>query len=129
MNELYRDGFDDAETEIKSRVGSLRQFINEKPASKMVTDEDILYFLGMATSEEVKESQGCMKCGIKSDIAHYNGCTELSVALNIQNIKNDLYLEPLNFDFIEVSRVSDMYMFQQSINNIIKVLNKITKTL
>ena len=78
--------------------------------------------------EEIK-STGCMKCGNKSDIAHYNGCPELSVALNSQNIKNDLYLEPLNFDFVEESRVSDMYMFQQSINNIIKVLNKITKTL
>jgi hypothetical protein len=45
------------------------------------------------------------------------------------DLKNDLYLEPLNFDFDTASVVSDLYMFQQSINNIIKVLNKITKTL
>ncbi len=47
------------ESEIKKKVGMLRQWLNEDRITdpkKMVTDEDILYFLGMATSEEVKES-------------------------------------------------------------------------
>jgi len=81
-------------------------------------------------NEEVK-STGCMKCGCKSDIAHYSGCPELGATLITKGIdpKNDLYLEPLNFDFDTASVVSDLYMFQEAINNIIKVLNKITKKL
>ena len=48
-------------------------------------------------------------------------------ALQIIN-NNDLYLEPLSFDYYTTSSVADRYMFQEAINNIIKVLNKITQS-
>jgi hypothetical protein len=38
-------------------------------------------------------------------------------------------LEPLNFDFDEASCVSDRYMFQKAINNIISWANSVTKLL
>ena len=66
--------------------------------------------------------------GESVDIGIKDGCGQPMLMKRIDT-KNDLYLEPLNFDFNTASVVSDLYMFQQSINNIIKVLNKITKSL
>ena len=81
--------------------------------------------------KEIKSTTGRIKSGCKSDIAHYRGApVPVSQNQSIRiDIKNDLYLEPLAVDFDKTSVVSDLYMFQRSINNIIKVLNKITKNL
>ena len=63
------------------------------------------------------------------DIGIKDGCGQPMLMERIDP-KNDLYLEPLNFDFDDVTSTASMaYIFQEAINNIIKVLNKITKTL
>jgi len=72
--------------------------------------------------EEIKQ---CFICN-PEDKSITSVCNEHAMSITKIDIKNDLYLEPLNFDFDTASVVSDLYMFQESINNIIEVLNKIT---
>ena len=84
------------------------------------------------TCENFQQNEDCEHIGNKVleevglvDIGIKDGCGQ-PVLMDRIDPKNDLYLEPLNFDFDTASVVSDLYMFQQAINNIIKVLNKIT---
>ncbi len=53
--EYYQLGQEDEREIIKMKVGFLRQFLNERQPGPL-TNEDILYWLGMATAEEVNES-------------------------------------------------------------------------
>jgi hypothetical protein len=64
---------------------------------------------------------------VDSDCEICERCKRGDVCIERIDPKNDLYLEPINFDFDDVtSTASTAYMFQEAINNIIKVLNKIT---
>lgn len=40
------------QSEVKPHVGMLRQWLNEKPADRLVTNEDILYWLKVAEPKE-----------------------------------------------------------------------------
>lgn len=55
--EYYELGRADAEKIIDGRVGLLRQWLNEKPESRLVTNEDILYWLGLCSEEEMLETR------------------------------------------------------------------------
>ncbi len=49
----HKAGWDDAEYTIKSKLGFLRQMINERPEGRMSTTEDLGFMLGLNTMEEV----------------------------------------------------------------------------
>jgi len=55
--EYYALGRSDTEKIISGRVGQLRQWLNEKPESRVVTNEDILYWLGLCSEEEMVEAR------------------------------------------------------------------------
>jgi hypothetical protein len=75
------------------------------------------------------------------NIGHECKPTPLNTKPEIEHTEQDLVksykpeievpekLEPLNFDFDEASCVSDRYMFQKAINNIISWANSVTKLL